>query len=451
MYITFEIVFSKVSIGTNFHVNFRKKKDLDMTRRKKDESDVLKVMELLKSLADPFDVNMAELINISSGVVASDDVRDDLLNVKEVGDQNAINFMENRLICEEPDIFSPIKQNKSKTFKSMSKNVRTKSATGNILCLKNDRNLFARLLLIGKDREIDLKEILSYPLRSFPMPLATFDGGLVKTCKAKLLHKIESETPNVLVEKPSENNTLVVDGMALLQSLKGIPKTFKDVADVVLKQLISTAVFHSSKRVDFVTDRYPSLSTKTAEREKRASSGTQAFKIYGPTQDVPKQWKKFMSLGQNKEQLVEILFQCWCDANPDALRNVQLLVAHKNLCHRIQRKKNILEITLLPELTCDHEEADTRLLLHAKHAAAHRFQDVVIRSPDTDVFIIAIASPVTCNMFFDTGVGNNRRILSISQCRKSLGDRWSKALLGFHIFTGKITLKLFSFILHVQM
>ena len=134
MYITFEIVFSNVSIGTNFHVNFRKKKDLDMTRRKKDESDVLKVMELLKSLGDPFDVNMAELINISSGVVASDDVRDDLLNVKEVGDQNATNFMENRLICEEPDIFSPIKQNKSKTFKSMSKIIPSLNRNGGHTC-----------------------------------------------------------------------------------------------------------------------------------------------------------------------------------------------------------------------------------------------------------------------------------------------------------------------------
>ena len=148
----------------------------------------------------------------------------------------------------------------------------------------------------------------------------------------------------------------------LLQSLKGTPRTFKELADVVLEQLVSAAVFHSSKRLDFVTNRYPSLSTKTAERQKRA------LKIYGPSQDVPKQWKKFLSLGQNKEQLVEILFTCWCDANPNSLRNVQLLVTHKELCHKIWSVNNILEVTLLPELTCDPEEADTRLLLHAKHS-----------------------------------------------------------------------------------
>ena len=93
-------------------------------------------MELMKSFADPFDAEMAELINISSGAIAPEDVKHDLLNVKEVGEENAMDFMENRLICEEPDIFSPIKQIKSKTFKNLSQNIRTKSASEKIVCLK---------------------------------------------------------------------------------------------------------------------------------------------------------------------------------------------------------------------------------------------------------------------------------------------------------------------------
>ena len=39
---------------------------------------------------------------------------------------------------------------------------------------------------------------------------------------------------------------------------------------------------------------------------------------------------------------------------------------------------------------CDHKEADARLLLHARHACtAH--DRVIIRSPDTDVFILMLA------------------------------------------------------------
>ena len=41
------------------------------------------------------------------------------------------------------------------------------------------------------------------------------------------------------------------------------------------------------------------------------------------------------------------------------------------------------------ELCCDYEKADTRLLLHARHAStAH--DRVIIRSPDADVFIFLL-------------------------------------------------------------
>ena len=41
-------------------------------------------------------------------------------------------------------------------------------------------------------------------------------------------------------------------------------------------------------------------------------------------------------------------------------------------------------------LESNHEEADTRLLLHAKHAM-NTNDAVTIRSPDTDVFILCAA------------------------------------------------------------
>ena len=57
-------------------------------------------MELMTSFADPFDAEMAELINISNSAIAPEDFKHDLLNVKEAGEENAMDFMENRLICE---------------------------------------------------------------------------------------------------------------------------------------------------------------------------------------------------------------------------------------------------------------------------------------------------------------------------------------------------------------
>ena len=73
----------------------------------------------------------------------------------------------------------------------MSKGIGSKNSSVANCSLKNDRDLFARLLLIGKSRNIDTQELLSYALKSAPLPFATINGSIVKTDKAKLMHAIE--------------------------------------------------------------------------------------------------------------------------------------------------------------------------------------------------------------------------------------------------------------------
>ena len=84
-----------------------------------------------------------------------------------------------------------------------------------------------------------------------------------------------------------------------------------------------------------------------------------------------------------------------------------------------------------------YEEADTRLLLHAKHASiAH--QAITVRSPDTDVFILMLGhkGAMDAALYFDTGSGNLRKVLDIDQCYRELGSSLCEALIGFHAFTG---------------
>ena len=57
------------------------------------------------------------------------------------------------------------------------------------------------------------------------------------------------------------------------------------------------------------------------------------------------------------------------------------------------------------ELECSHEEADTRILLHAQHATEAGHGTVIIRSPDTDVAIIAcgLAGQISARLILQTG------------------------------------------------
>jgi hypothetical protein len=79
-----------------------------------------------------------------------------------------------------------------------------------------------------------MKEVLTYSLRKFPSPLSTVDGQLVKTPKAKLLHILEGRVEDSAIHQLPPNNALIVDGMALIQTIKRIPETFGALVKVKL-------------------------------------------------------------------------------------------------------------------------------------------------------------------------------------------------------------------------
>jgi hypothetical protein len=397
------------------------------------------------SMSNPFSPESpTELVNICSGVVADEETTKDLQNAYVKGDERLEQYFETRLLCEEPDIFSRIEKMKLKSFNTMAKSTTTRTSSSSVVTVKNDCRFWARLLLIARNRDINLEHVFTYSLRPYPRALATDSGCLVKTVKSKLLHVLEQEAEVPLIEQIPSNSATIVDGMALLQMLKArnIPETFGQLADVVLKNVIDIAVYNKSQRVDFVTDRYPTVSTKNAERLHRAASGTYVVSILSDQQKVPKQWKKFMSVGSNKERLVEFLVQQWRNVRCSALQSTQLFVTNKEKCYHYYPNADAVTVEEVPELACDHEEADTKMFVHAQHAAAAS-DVVVIKSPDTDVFVIALACQATipARLIFDTGTANNRRRIDISEVARFFGPRWCRAIIGFHIFTGEINLQ----------
>ena len=90
----------------------------------------------------------------------------------------------------------------------------------------------------------------------------------------------------------------------------------------------------------------------------------------------------------------------------------------------------------VPELCSDHEEADTRMLLHAAHA---HHDTVVIKSPDTDVALLCLShcTKMTCQrLCFATGVRSKQRLLDITAMRGKLSDKLCNVLPQIHSLTG---------------
>jgi len=104
--------------------------------------------------------------------------------------------------------------------------------------------------------------------------------------------------------------------------------------------------------------------------------------------------------------LAEFIFSSWKACAKKLLGDIELFVAHAEQCHRIAVVGGVVTVSPVAEVTCYHEEADTRMILHASHASA-KYSAVAIRSPDTDVMVLALAyaKDIDCNLLFMTGTG----------------------------------------------
>jgi len=95
---------------------------------------------------------------------------------------------------------------------------------------------------------------------------------------------------------------------------------------------------------------------------------------------------------------------------------------------------------------CTHEEADTRLMIHALDASLRGHQRIKIRTNDTDVIVLApsVASTLPVDEFWITyGSGENVQHMPVHLVGSSLGPFKVSALPMFHALTGSDTASFF--------
>ena len=124
------------------------------------------------------------------------------------------------------------------------------------------------------------------------------------------------------------------------------------------------------------------------------------------------------------------LWICW---RYQKLHDVILMVTSGERCFRLT-KDDVTEIT---ELRSMQEEADTRMMIHVKHAAAS-YRNVVVISEDTDVFVILLSfhSQIPTRILLRKGKGNAVRLIDISRLGTILGQDVCQALIDVHAFIG---------------
>ena len=198
----------------------------------------------------------------------------------------------------------------------------------------------------------------------------------------------------------------------------------------------------NSTRIDVIFDVYKENSIKNAEREKRgAEFGNECRNIQ--SEHEVQQSRKFLLNPKNKKAFTEFVVKEWRrDKYRTKLTGKVPFVTCESDCYEItSQAANIVE-----ELNSTHEEADTRLILHAAHAARSGYKTVVVASEDTDVFLLCLAFKcfIPASMYVKCGTQTRTRYVSISSVVGAVGGELCKCLIGMHAFTGCDTVSAFA-------
>ncbi|KAJ8377970.1 hypothetical protein AAFF_G00249600 [Aldrovandia affinis] len=126
------------------------------------------------------------------------------------------------------------------------------------------------------------------------------------------------------------------------------------------------------------------------------------------------------SSSANKANLIRFLVAEWKTPKlRDRLNDKQLYVASEESCLHIT-KDQWAEVA---SLQSNQEEADTRMILNAAHAAEEGYSAVVVTADDTDVLLLCLAfyADISCPLFQNCGTknGNDDGQLTVEWMRGS--------------------------------
>ena len=103
----------------------------------------------------------------------------------------------------------------------MARKVTVESQKDKAVSINADRELFGRLLVVAKKKEVNLKEVLSFELCSVSISLAHSDGNLRKTSKITIMNLLEKDVTSKQNLPSSQLPTAYLDdAMAFIQMMK---------------------------------------------------------------------------------------------------------------------------------------------------------------------------------------------------------------------------------------
>ncbi|MES9880282.1 MAG: hypothetical protein ABW185_05305 [Sedimenticola sp.] len=361
-----------------------------------------------------------DIVNIESGLKATGLVEKDLLEFEERGKSSVESYINTGKITKV----------KLHTCMELDKSVKpTKSKKQQNTYLTEELQVLKRAL-IERERDqseaTDLSDITSYELRSYPPSLAEVDKGTNEVNlrggnKSSLLETLRKRSgiekwPDTIPRLELDHKCVyVIDVMGVIRTVK--PHESED-SETYAKRVFHTLVTrYKCSDLHLVADRYDGLydieDSSGGHVDLKDASGCrkrrkQSIKTYDIVKGHNlKHFDEILMNNSSKANLLSFLFETWlASGRGDIPPNTRVylsggfgnrlkaaVIDSNGECDMADDERELL--------TSTHEEADTRVFLHARLAAKLGCTRIVIRASDTDIVVIGL---YLCNRLRELGV-----------------------------------------------
>ncbi|KAF3854292.1 hypothetical protein F7725_022347 [Dissostichus mawsoni] len=225
-------------------------KDCLQSRIKRDNHDVIQLVDQFQRYNVFQQEHMYDLVSLTTGDVASEEILNDLTHAAESGKKNITELVKNRLgTTNTASPVSPVSQRENR---------------------KHSQAYTAQIPSLNNSDPTGAKETELSP-------------SVMRTCT-------------------------IIDGMALVRAM-GKPhnaSTFGEYADV-FTQRVASNLHGNVTRVDIVFDRYQQNSIKSGTRTKRSTTQRKVRTIVSRDVKLPANWNSFIEMDENKANLTHFL------------------------------------------------------------------------------------------------------------------------------------------------
>ena len=411
------------------HDKYKALRPVQITKSEEKIQSAMKVLE--SEFINPFGVDIDEnkLIHLSSGIAVDDTAADEILRTVEIGQKLRNEFWTDRLETNKVAFHDSIKQTNFQTFSKATKKTVKIGKGGKTKTAEVNRNILSTLIFyeMKTGKLIDYEKALQYPLTPVPLSICHPDGNRRTTGKSKLKDILFKGIPSHNINDNDSKDAVVVDLVALLNTLVGIPETYAGLADKLVKALPK-----AYSQVDLVADVYHSTSLKGLERKSRGEAAR--IHIASLQSKVPSDFSRILRNGDNKTRLTELIIE-YIEKTTVKVFNIircrKIIISTGSKCVSISHAG----VVQVPSLISSQEEADTRMMLHChKIATELPAAKITIRSPSGDTDVVVVLSPFADRIILDDGNGENCRQILLADI--DVDEDVVSSLIGFHAFTG---------------